>query len=68
LLFIECKTKLIPEKAYVDLDTTSIGTELKIWGEYICARYAAIDRYLHGDFSHCLPNGIQRIWPIMLTP
>lgn len=68
LLFLESKTKIIPESCYITAKESDFIKELNIWVEYLCQCYSTIQRYLHWDFQHCIDSGISSIYPIIVTP
>lgn len=68
LLFLEAKTKIIPESCYITAKDIDFINELNTWVDYLCQCYSTINRYLVWDFHHCIGRWIRNIYPVIITP
>ena len=68
LLFLESKTKIIPESSYITAKEADFINELETWVDYLCQCYSTINRYLNWDFQHCIDSWVINIYPILVTP
>lgn len=68
LIFMDAKTKMIPEKIYVQYNEKTLDDEVTIWvKEILMQSYETIWRYLKWDFSHCIKPWYADIYPVILT-